>query len=173
MVESDGPIVVMTNLQFQKRTVKKPIIGDIFSLMLPGSTFLFGLVIGADLPSGRAPMPGSYLLYVYADQSPNPEPDLDNLSAERLLIAPFFTNRMLWTKGYAQTIGNMKISAARLLPQHCFKDLLLERYYDEQGRTLPRRYEPCGSWGLGSYRKLDDLISDALGIERVPVLPGD
>ena len=40
-------------------------------------------------------------------------------------------------------------------------------YLDEVGRKLLRRFDPCGEWGLASYRWIDDHISDAMGIPRV------
>jgi transposase len=52
--------------------------------------------------------------------------------------------------------------------QYCFWDAARSRYVDEQLNPLPRELQPCGDWGLSSYRWLDDQISDALGISRVP-----
>jgi hypothetical protein len=161
------------NLQVQKRSKEKPQPGDVFSLKLPDELFLFGMVVGAELPSGRAPMPGSYLLYIYDHRSDNPVPDLAQLRPDRLLLAPYFTNRMLWTKGYAVTVSAVSLSPDNLLRQHCFWHPLRKSYCDENGALLSEKHEPCGSWGLGSYRKLDDLISDAVGISRVPLQPGD
>lgn len=42
-------------------------------------------------------------------------------------------------------------------------------YFDEQGRPLPAPVEPCGQWGIGNYRIIDDLVSRALGIPLAPV----
>jgi hypothetical protein len=53
-----------------------------------------------------------------------------------------------------------------VLERHCF--YAAERYYDEDARPLSEKTEPCGIGGVPSYRMLDDVISDALGIPRVP-----
>jgi hypothetical protein len=164
---------MITNLQVQRRANKPQREGDIFRLLLPDGLFLSGRVVGANLPSGRAPMPSAHLLYIYSHRTKDPVPDITQLRPDRLLLPPFFTNLMLWTKGYAVTFEHVEIAAGDLLTQHCFRDSFYGRYVDEVGRPLEERHEPCGEWDLGSYRKLDDLISDALGIERVPLQPGD
>jgi hypothetical protein len=157
----------------QKRFNVRQQPGNVFALKLPSEEFLFGRVIAVDLPSGRAPMPGSTLLYIYDVRSPTSSPDLAELTPERLLLPPQYTNRMLWTKGYAVTVARPELRSEDLLEQHCFWDVVRNRYVDEEGVTLTERHEPCGSWGLRSYRKIDDLISDALGIPRAPLTQED
>jgi hypothetical protein len=114
-------------------------------------------------------MPGAILVYVYEGTSSTTEmPASGHLSADRLLIAPFWINRLPWTKGYFVTVGAAPLGPGDLLKPNCFHDHWKNSYRNEVGEVLGRRTEPCGSWGLGSYRMLDDLISDALGIPRVP-----
>ncbi|MGD7708308.1 immunity 26/phosphotriesterase HocA family protein [Microlunatus sp. Y2014] len=159
---------VQTNLRVLQASRKKVRPGDVFAMQLPDRTYLFGRVIGADLEPPRAPMPKAYLIYVYQGCSQTIEPDLDALVPDRLLLPPVFINRMPWTKGYFQTVANRDLAEGDLLPQHCFWDALRACYIDEQQNVLPREVPPCGDWGLSSYRWLDDQISDALGIPRVP-----
>ena len=47
-------------------------------------------------------------------------------------------------------------------------DATRKAYRDQLGAFRAERSEPCGYRGLGSYRLIDDLISDALGIDRAP-----
>lgn len=75
---------------------------------------------------------------------------------------------MPWTKGYLQTVAHRELSGDDLLSQHCFWDAVRARYVDEHQDVLPREVQPCGDWGLSSYRWLDDQVSDALGVPRVP-----
>ena len=157
-----------TNLQVLKRSRRKPEPGDIFALRVPDGTFLFGRVIGAELEPPLAPMPLSYLVYVYAHRSQTKQPRLDALRPEGLLLPPVFINRMPWTKGYFETVEHEELGHETLLPQHCFWDAARARYVDERQNPLPRESHPCGDWGLASYRWLDDQVSDALGIPRVP-----
>ena len=109
-------------------------------------------------------MPGANLIYVYDVESATMEPP-DRLSPAHLLLAPMFVNRLPWSKGYLATVAHRELREEDLLRQHCFRRWTGD-YVDERGRSLPGRIEPCGEWGLGSYRLLDDGVSDALGIAR-------
>lgn len=111
-------------------------------------------------------MPGSYLVHIYntvADAKSAPA----ELSRDRLLIPPTFINRLPWTKGYFEIIDHRAIGPDDLLGKHCFRRWTGD-YVDEEGNKLPAPMEPCGEWGITSYRMLDDLVSDALGIPRAP-----
>jgi hypothetical protein len=158
---------VVTNLRVLKRSRHKPGVGDVFAMQLPDNTYLFGRVIGAELELPRAPMPGSYLIYVYRHRSTTKVPDWAELQPQRLLLPPVFINRMPWTKGYFETIDSRDLLESDRLRQHCFRRWN-GTYLDEAGEILPGPVEPCGDWGLSSYRWLDDEVSDAVGIPRVP-----
>ncbi|WP_431843961.1 immunity 26/phosphotriesterase HocA family protein [Calidifontibacter indicus] len=158
-----------TNIQIIKPSRKKPQGGDIFAIRLPDGSHLFGRVIDADIKDPmRAPMPGAYLIYVYAERSASMEPDLSALTTDRLLLPPVFINKMPWTKGYFATVHHVAVESTDRLARHCFWSAGREIYVDENRRPLPHEVQPCGDWGLSSYRWLDDHISDALGIPRVP-----
>src|SRR5438105_8180120 len=147
-----------TNLRVLKRSRKPPTPGDVFAMQLPDGRYLFGRVILADLPRERAPMPGAYLIYVYDEVSETKTPELE-LSPERLLLPPVFINRMPWTKGYFETVDHRPLRPEDLLQQTCFRRWNGD-YLDETGSKLPGPLEPCGDWGLASYRMIDDLVSD-------------
>jgi hypothetical protein len=76
---------------------------------------------------------------------------------------------MPWTKSYFQNVAHEPIESDDLLDRHCFWDAVRRVYRDETGTISSSRSEPCGEWGLGSFRMIDDLVSDALGITRAPV----
>ena len=158
-----------TNIQVIKPSRKKPANGDVFAIRLPDSSHLFGRVIEADIHDPmRAPMPGAYLIYVYRPRSESMAPELTELTPDRLLLPPVFINKMPWTKGYFATIAHADLTSADRLRQHCFWSAGRGIYVDENRNPLPREIQPCGDWGLSSYRWLDDQISDAIGIPRVP-----
>lgn len=156
---------IATNIQKIARSGKPPEQDDLFAIRLSNGKHLFGQVILVDPPRAQAPMPVSKLVYIFADQYESMSLENVNLSADHLLLPPVWTNALGWTKGYFQKIdiGSSKIR----LKQHCFRrhDGV---YLDERGRRLLQRSEPCGEWGLASYRWIDDRISDALGIPRAP-----
>lgn len=158
-----------TNLQVLKPSRKKPAAGDIFAMRLPDGSHLFGRVIGADLQDfNQAPMPGSNLIYVYRHRTKSLRPDIAELIPSQLLLPPVFINRMPWARGYFQTVDQRPLRTEDQLTQYCFWDAARSRFVDERQNPLAREVQPCGDWGLSSYRWLDDQISDALGIPRVP-----
>jgi len=159
---------VKTNLQVLKRSNRPPQPGDVFAMKLPTGKYLFGTVLLADVPRDRAPMPGANLLYIYERQSDTRQPDYADLQPNRLLLAPLWTNRLAWTKGYFETVSNRALSRSDLVKQHCFYRAATEKFVDETGAVLERRSDPCGQWGLVSYRWIDDHVSDAVGIPRAP-----
>lgn len=158
---------VKTNLKIIKKTSKSPITGDIFAIQLPSMKYIFGRVISAEPPREISPMPLSYLIYIYSFQSDIEIPNYEKLTPDNLLLSPIWTNRLGWKKGYFQIISNQPLVADVLLSQHCFRRYN-GSFVDEVGQKLTRRTEPCGEWGLVSYRWIDDHVSDAIGIPRVP-----
>jgi hypothetical protein len=156
------------NLRVLKRSNKKPLPGDVFALSPLEGLFIFGRVIRADLPREQAPMPGAYLIYVYRHRSDVMRPSRSELHPGALLLPPLYINRMPWTKGYFQTVDNWPLAGDDLVAQHCFFSPD-QGYFDEDFNRLPGPIEPCGDWGLNSYRTLDDAVSEALGIPSAPL----
>lgn len=154
---SDAP----TNLEVLKRSRKKPEVGDVFAMLPPDGKYLFGRVIRTD---AMGPMK-ALLIYIYADRSEEKEAP-EELTPDALLIPPTFTNALGWTHGRFETIESRPLGPGEVLERHCF--CADGRYYNEDWEMVPERTEPCGFGGLVSFRMLDDKISDALGIPRVP-----
>jgi hypothetical protein len=156
-----------TNLRILGRSRKAPQVGDLFAMQIPDGRYLFGRVILFEPPRETAPGPNCTLIYIYSTLEKVCVPDYSLMTPERLLLAPLWTNRKGWSVGVFKTVDHLPLKPSDLLAQHCFLDPTSwhgVRYLDEQGRTLPRRYDPCGSWGLGSYLFVDDEVSRALGI---------
>jgi hypothetical protein len=160
-------VKILTNLRYLKKSRIKPVPGDVFLMLIPSNKYIFGKVILAEPPPGQAPMPGTYLIYIYDWQSDDKHVNLTMLSPNRLLLPPIWTNRMGWTKGYFETVERLPLKKADLVSQHCFRRYN-GTFLNEIGQELQNRVEPCGEWGLVSYRWIDDHVSDALGIPRVP-----
>ena len=165
-------MAIITNLRLIKRSRRGPAAGDIFAMLLPTNRYLFGRVVLAEPPREQAPTPSANLIYIYSYQSEMKQTKLRYLMPGSLLMAPVWTNRLGWTKGYFETLGNKPLYPTALLSQHCFRrhDGV---FLDERGRRLARRHEPCGEWGLASYRWIDDHVSDAVGIPRAPIVDDD
>jgi hypothetical protein len=111
---------------------------------------------------------GLNLIYIYDAQRPSadPPPDAD-LIPSRLLVPPIMTNRLPWSRGYFETVDRREAHSQLLLNVYCFRDSR-GRYFDERGDELTAPIEPVGERGVHSFRTIDDLVSDALGIPRAP-----
>jgi hypothetical protein len=158
---------VETNLRVLTPSRKKPKPGDLFAMRLPNGPYLHGRVIAVDLMIGGV-LPAEVLIYIFRHQSRTEQaPPKPMLLPDQLLVSPIFTNRLPWSRGYFKTVANQPLSPEEVLPRHCF---LGDggRYYDEHGNQLPGPIEPCGDWVLDSYRTIDDAVSDALLIPRLP-----
>lgn len=113
-------------------------------------------------------MPGANLLCIYQDQSIHETPQGVQSCATRLPITPLWTNRLGWQKGYFETPDDRPPSYPEVVRHHGYFHAVGKYYADETGKRIPKRIEPFGSWGLVSYRRIDDKISDAVGIDRFP-----
>jgi hypothetical protein len=159
-------MAVETNLRALKPSRKKPKAGDVFVMQTPDDDYLFGRVITAEAAVG--PMTGCILFYVFRTRSAVKKlPDRAELAPSRLLLPPLMTNRLPWSRGYFETVGQLPLEPGDVLKQHCFRRSS-GQYYDEANHELPGPVEPVGDWALHSYRTIDDQVSDALGFPRVP-----
>jgi hypothetical protein len=91
-------------------------------------------------------------------------PRLFHAAQRQAAIAPVWINRMAWTKGYFQHLENLAVE--HLFGRSCFH-VHGRRFVDETGSVLEKRSEPYGIWALASYRRFDDVVSDALDIQGV------
>lgn len=139
--------------------------GDVFAFLMPDGLYRFGRVIRTDATIGR--LPNSILIYVYRCTSSAQAP-LPMLSPSDLLIPPCGTNRQAWLKGYFENVAHVPLVSQDVLPVHCFWDMVYQCHRDDDGNRLPKKSEPCGDYGLHSYRTIDDAISQALGIPLAP-----
>jgi Immunity protein 26 len=162
-----------TNFRVIRRSRKRPQAGDVFAMQILDRRYLFGRVVCADLPSGQAPAPEACLLYIYRILRDTKHIDPEELKRSDLLIHPVFSNRLGWTRGYFETIAHHPLQSRDVLERHCFWHFIREKYVDEHDQVLPEPIPPCGQWTLMSYRRIDDLVSEALGIPRAPADPDD
>jgi hypothetical protein len=137
--------------------------GDIFALRPRGRAYYFGRVIRTDVPFWGARV---ILLYIYAVSS-DTLIAIPPLRRNQLLVPPLLTNRLAWRHGYFQTVRNIRLTPWDLLPVHCFKNMN-QLYCDVNGQPLAQPTEPVGTYGLDSYRTIDDAVSRALGIPVAP-----
>lgn len=152
------------NLQVLRPSRKRPKPGDVFTMKVADSRYLFGRVIASDVVAGG--FPGAILIYIYRTSSTAAKaPMASELTLDNLLISPAMTNTLPWSRGYFETLENRPLESGEVLSEHCFRSST-GKYFDECSNELPGPVEPCGDWGLQSYRTIDDEVSDALGIAK-------
>jgi hypothetical protein len=148
------------NLTVLNKSRRGPEAGDIFVMLPPDGLFLYGCVISTEARIG--PMTGCILIYVYKHRSTTRLP-VPELSPDQILISPIMTNRLPWRRGYFETVVHKELGEKDRLKQHCFRDSLRKKYFDEFSHELDRPIEPTGIWGLASYGVIDYEVSKALG----------
>jgi hypothetical protein len=165
MAEGESRRDVKLNLAVLKPSRRRVRAGDLFVMLPTDGSYLFGRVVRTD---AVVLAPGAILIYIYRHRSRNKSvPPADFLRPQDLLVPPLLTNRLPWSRGYFETIANLPLVAEDVLSQHCFKRVSFGYYVDEWGRRLPGPSEPTGTYGLHSYRTIDDAVSEALGIPQV------
>jgi len=149
------------NLAVLKKSRRGPEVGDIFVMLPPDQFFLYGRVVSTEARIWS--MESCILIYIYKVRSTAKLP-VPELSPDQLLLPPIMTNRLPWRRGYFETVCHQELSEKDRLQQHCFKDVITGKYFDELSNEIDWPIEPVGVWGLGSYRTIDDEVSKALGI---------
>lgn len=134
--------------------------GDVFAYRLKGHPFMYGRVIRVGIHQESFP---AVLVYIYKTQS-NDIATPTELSKNNLLLPPMLIDPACWAKGYIRTIDNKPITENDKFKQHCFRDVLFDKYVDEYGKEISKRLEPCGIYGVAPYTGFDNKISRALGI---------
>lgn len=100
---------------------------------------------------------------MYASRSSHAIPPR-KLDARRLLVPPFFINRLPWSRGYFQFVENRALQPDDIRPVHCFHHPLRRQFVDEHGQPIHVKGHTAGVYGVGSYRTADLKISYALGL---------
>jgi len=152
------------NLKILKPTKVKPKEGDIFVLEPVKGTYYFGRIIIGAIKSKFALMNGMPLIYIYNIAKDNKDYDDIVFNKENLLLPPIITNYSPWIHGYFETVGNKPVNKDDVLKQHCFHRDLVNEYVNESGDKLWRKHEPCGKYGLASYKGIDWEISKKLNL---------
>jgi hypothetical protein len=156
------------NMEILKPSRRRLKAGDIFVYKVKSHDFGYGRVVRTDALFYDGPR-DAIVLYFYNAFSPIKDriPELDR---RKLLFPPIFTNRLAWSHGYFESIENRAPNQQEVYDRHCFRDdtYIRPRYFDEDGRRLTKRMEPCGDYVLASFQTIDYRISEALGVEPSP-----
>jgi len=151
-----------SNFRLLKRTRRKPEKGDIFVFQHVRSPdqFFFGRVISTDALTAGTNEIKTISVYIYANGSKEKH-DIPELKLDNLLIPPFGTNTLAWTRGYFETVMSLPLRVEDVPARQCFQRLAGE-YFDECGKRMPGPVEPVGSFGIKGPAGIDDLVGRAI-----------
>lgn len=134
--------------------------GDVFLLQpLPG-VFYCGKIIRLRVESRDGFVNGMNLIYIYNRRSPDRSLP-DDLDAAPLLIPPVVVNRLPWSRGYFETIGNLPVTRRERELSFGFRDFLHKRFVDVSGAPLAGEPACWTDYGLAGYALVGELVHRA------------
>jgi hypothetical protein len=156
--------------------------GDIGAVLLNGIGWLHVRVVthrsafSSFLPVDRD---SCSLIYVFNGVAADP------LLRKRFLVSDLLGPPLLidawWEEGFWLPVGSRPFEAGELLDVHCIVDTepRLPVYFDEQGRILPHRIEPCAQAGIHGETWVARMAQEAHAAGRLrfdfepgtPILP--
>lgn len=142
--------------------------GDIFAMKFGDEFYLHGRVIRDDAywtPSG-ADAGLAILVYIYDHIAKSIEDySIGVLTTTNLLIPPVMTNKLAWTRGYFTTVDHSPLKSSDTLARHVFRNSdKPDWYFDESGQEVSAWDGPIGVYGLASFRAVERVVLDALGL---------
>lgn len=137
--------------------------GDVFLLQpLPG-TFYCGKIVRLKVASRDSFVNGMSLIYIYDRRVPGRGVPAD-LDAAPLLIPPVVINRLPWSRGYFETVGNLPVTERERRLSFGFRDAARKRFVDAGGRPLAKEPLYWTDYGLAGYPVVGMLVQRALAV---------
>ena len=145
--------------------------GDIFAMKFDDDFFVHGRVIRVDAywtPSGESAGLAN-LIYTYKQIAHSAYGySTENMTVNDLLIPPVMTNRLGWSRGYFHTVANVPFTQDDVLPRHVFeKGGSRNQFFDDSGQEVDGWDGPIGMYGLASFRAIQQMTLDALGLKCI------
>jgi hypothetical protein len=157
---------------------RKPQEGDVVRIPIAPSQWLFGRVVSnrAHASAFDDTWSDCILLYVFRHISSSGVPPRPLLAAD-LLFPPVISSHEPWRMRWFEFVENRPFEPGEVLAQHCFKSIIWtpSRYFDEKGRRLTERSEPCGLHSLKTDYGLQVAIRESLPngvVFNPPGMPG-
>lgn len=156
-----------TELLLQKKSRRKPKIGDIFALRVKEDLYFYGKVLKTEINNPHPLFQGWNLICVYDFSSQDIiNTDLSKLSEHDLLLPPLVTNHKGWYDGYFLTIGNENITEDEMQIDYGFWDDLRKIYRNEEGTILDKKPNLVSRYALVSYGGIGRAIHRVLNKEE-------
>jgi len=159
MMEDIGLIPMTPSRKYLKE-------GDVFLIQPVRDVFYCGKVICLHVESRDSFVNGMNLIYIYDRHSDGRTVPAD-LDAAPLLIAPAVINRLPWSRGYFETIGNVPVTERERSLSFGFRDWR-GAFVDLKGEPLAQEPLYWSSYGLSSYAVIGAEVQKALNARRKP-----
>ncbi|KER02799.1 immunity 26 domain-containing protein [Photorhabdus temperata] len=130
-----------------KRKLKRPEVGDLFTLEIESIGFVHGMVAKNEIEFAKGQTDFN-IIYIYKDITKRKE-DKVNCSKNNLLFSPFVVNDMAWRQGYFQTYTQLPQDKIDIFERYCFFSGAKGQYENEQWEPC-EKFEPCSDLVLSS-----------------------
>ncbi len=142
--------------------------GDVFQLKPFPGVFFCGKVIRINVESQDSFVNGMNLIYLY-DMQTAYRAIPEDLETAPLLISPVIINRLPWSRGYFETVGNRPVREWERGLSFGFWDFLHKRFVDVSGRPLGREPPYWSDYGLASYAVVGKKVRKTLESRGLPM----
>lgn len=143
------------------RSRKAPKEGDVFLVQPFPQAYYCGKVIRTQLESKDSCVRGMNLIFLY-DKRTDGQTLPHRLDGEELLIPPVIINRLPWSRGYFETVGNAPVTQRERSLSYGFWSFREKRFVDVQGLPLDREPRYWSDYGLAGYALVGEKIQAAL-----------
>jgi hypothetical protein len=148
-----------------KRQRRKPQVGDVVRIAIGPRQWLFGRVVSTNAYASAFSdfWSDGILLYIFKHVSSDGIPPRPLLASD-LLVPPIISTHEPWKSRRCEFVENRPFEPGEVLAQHCFESPIWTppRYFDDKGRRLEARSEPCGMHGATTLLGVEEAIREGL-----------
>ena len=150
-----------TDLIPMNKSRKYPKEGDIFLVQPFLNVYYYGKVIQTQIQSGDSFVNGMNLIFIY-DKCTGDQSIPEDLNDADFLISPIIINKLPWSRGYFETIGNVQVTEREKSRSYGFWSFQKKMFVDVEGMPLAYKPRYWSYYGLASYAVVGDKIQTAL-----------
>lgn len=130
-----------------KRRLKRPEVGDLFTLEMEGIGFIHGMVARNEFEFAKGQVEFN-IVYIFRDIT-HSQNDKIKIHKDNLLFPPLIVNDMAWRCGYFQTHSQVPISELDVFDNYCFYSIAKAIYENDKWEPC-EAFEPCSDSVLSS-----------------------
>lgn len=143
------------------KSKKQPKEGDVFLVQPFYHMYYYGKVIQVYVQSRDSCVNGMNLIFIY-DKCADDKSIPSNLDQCSFLIPPIIINKLPWSRGYFETIGNVPVTDQEKAMPFGFWSFQKKMFVDVNGNPLTYKPQCWSDYGLASYAVVGEKIQAAL-----------